>query len=91
MNKYKISDSTALRDIMGESVLVPIRETAGFNGIYALNPTSRIIYGCIAEGGELDDIVNAISSEYEADREQIEKDVLECIADMESKKIIYHE
>ena len=89
MSKYKISDSIALRDIMGESVLVPIKEIEGFNGIYALNPTSRIIYDCIADGRETDDAVDAILKEYDADRQDVERDVKECIDDMERKKIIY--
>lgn len=89
MSKYKISDSIALRDIMGESVLVPIKEIEGFNGIYALNPTSRIIYDCIAEGKDADDAVNAILEEYDADRSDVENDVKDCIDDMEKKKIIY--
>lgn len=89
MSKYKISDSIALRDIMGESVLVPIKEIEGFNGIYALNSTSRIIYDCIAEGKDSDDAVNAILKEYDADRQDVERDVMECIDDMQRKKIIY--
>ena len=32
---------------------------------------------------------NAILKEYDADRQDVERDVMECIDDMEKKKIIY--
>jgi len=86
--KYKVSDGIALREIMGDSILVPIKETPGFNGIFVLNPTSRIIYDCFLAGRTEEDAVNAILAEYDADRSDVENDVRECIADMTAKYIL---
>lgn len=89
--KYKVSDCVALREIMGDSILVPIGETEGFNGICLLNPTSRIIYDCFLSGLGDEDAVNEILSQYDAPREEVEKDVRECIADMAAKHILIAE
>lgn len=89
--KYRISDGIALREIMGDSILVPIGETDGFNGIFLLNPTSRIIYDGFLSGVGEEDIVNEILSQYDATRAEVEQDVRECIADMAAKNILVAE
>ena len=71
----KIKNGFVVRSIAGESVVVALGESSkNFNGIIKLNDTGRFIWDKLSQGTEMEELVEAILSEYEIDRETAEAD-----------------
>ena len=71
----KIKNGFVVRSIAGESVVVALGEASkNFNGIIKLNDTGRFIWDKLSQGTEMEELVEAILSEYEIDRETAEAD-----------------
>jgi len=73
----KIVKEFILRDIAGESVLVPTGETTQeFNGLITLSETAKIIWENLEKVDSLDEMVALILDEYEIDEETAKNDVI---------------
>lgn len=78
--KYTIHNSIVMREILGETVLVPVKTIpGGFNGIFSLNETGRLIYDRLLAGDTQEQITAAVVAEYEVAKEQAEADVSEYL------------
>lgn len=85
----KIKNGFVVRSIAGESVVVALGEASkNFNGIIKLNDTGRFIWDKLAQGAELDELVEAILSEYEIDKETAEADVKVFVETLKGANII---
>ena len=72
----KIKSGFVIREIAGQSVVVALGEASrSFNGIIKLNETGRVMWDVLAQGAEKEDVVCKILSEYDVDKETVEKDV----------------
>lgn len=59
-----------VREIAGETILVPSEETAhDFNGMISLTDTAAFIWEHIEEAADFNQLVDMILNEYEVDRE----------------------
>ncbi len=71
----KVNGSFILRNIAGESVLIPVGETAlRFNGMVALNGTGALIWEGISQGKSQEDILSQMLDAYEVTREEAAQD-----------------
>ena len=71
----KIKSGFVVREIAGQSVVIAVGSASKiFNGIIKLNETGKVIWTKLAEGADKEATVDAILSEYEVDRETVEKD-----------------
>ena len=71
----KIKEGFVVREISGQSVVISVGAASKiFNGIIKLNETGKIIWTKLSEGASKEDTVSAILSEYDVDRETVEKD-----------------
>ena len=71
----KIKEGFVVREIAGQSVVIAVGAASKiFNGIIKLNETGKIIWTKLSEGASKEDTVSAILSEYDVDRETVEKD-----------------
>jgi len=72
----KIKNGFVVRTIAGESVVVALGEASkNFNGIIKLNDTGRFLWDKLSEDTNVAELVEAILSEYEVDRETAEADI----------------
>ena len=85
----KIKNGFVVRSIAGESVVVALGEASkNFNGIIKLNETGRFIWDKLVTGAEIEDLVEAILSEYEIDKETAEADVKVFVETLKGAGII---
>ena len=72
----KIKKGFVLREVGGESVVVPVGEMSKtFHGMINLNETGAFLWRFFSEEHTVEEAIDALCSEYEADREQVEADV----------------
>lgn len=72
----KIKGEFILREMAGDTVLVPVGQTAlNFNGIVILQPVAAVIWQGIAEGLDKEQILERILDRFEVEREEAQKDL----------------
>lgn len=76
----KIVKDFILRDIAGESVLVPTgKASEEFNGMITMTDTARFIWERLEKLGSLDELVNAVTETYDVDEETARRDCVGLI------------
>lgn len=72
----KIKEGFILRNVAGSFVVVPIGEaTLDFNGMMNLNETGAFLFEKMIEGITREDLIKALTDEYDVDEETATKDV----------------
>ena len=72
----KIKKGFVLRVVGGESVVVPVGEMSKtFHGMINLNETGAFLWRFFSEEHTIEEAIDALCAEYEADREQVAADV----------------
>ncbi len=80
----KVKDSFVLRKIAGSNVVVPIgSETADFNGMMTLNETGAMLFGMLNKDRSIEDLTNAMLSEYDVSAAEAEEDVKAFVETLE--------
>jgi methyltransferase-like protein len=83
------SSSIVTRKTGNEYVLVPVTNNiADMNSVYTLNDTGAFIWEQIDGKKTVGEIIDALTSEYEIDKETAIKDVLEFVSEMSMCLII---
>lgn len=78
----KIAKEFILRDIAGESVLVPTGATTQeFNGMITLSDTARFLWENVEKANSLDDLVQMVLDTYEVDEETARRDTIAFVRD----------
>jgi len=81
--KLHKSASVVARQILDETILVPIRNNAGdLNSIYTLNETAARAWQLIDGQHSLDEICDLLVSEYAVERQEVLQDLLEIVAQL---------
>ncbi|MCH5180759.1 MAG: PqqD family protein [Erysipelotrichales bacterium] len=76
----KISDKFILKNVGGESMLLPINnDFMSVKNLITLNGTSLDIYTFLKDGLTKEEIVEQMLKNYDVDKETLEKDVNEVI------------
>lgn len=76
----RASKDFILREIAGESLLVPIGEAASrFNGLITMNELGCFIFAKLAEEQTEETLLQAILAEYDVQREQALSDLREYL------------
>ena len=72
----KIKGEYAVREIAGETVVVPVGETVLKSNILAvLNETGKFFWNLLEKGGTEEEIVNSVCDEYEIDAQTVKSDL----------------
>ena len=72
----KIKKGFVLRVVGGEHVVVPVGEMSKtFHGMINLNETGAFLWRFFSEEHTVEEAIDALCNEYEADREQVAADV----------------
>ena len=86
---YTKSDSIVFRKIADEFILVPIRQNVGdLESIYTLNETGARIWELIDGKIKVEEIKDKIVEEFEVTPEEVEKDIVEHLMQLEKIKAV---
>lgn len=82
-------DNLMARNIAGETLIVPIRNSIGdLNSIYTLNEVGALIWQMIDERTRVNQIVEAVSAEYDVTADEAAQDVIELLDSMKAEGLI---
>lgn len=70
----RLKNGFVTQDIADEQYIVPVGNST-FQGLLHNNQTAAFIVNCLKKKTSLEEIVDAVYDEYDADRETIESDV----------------
>ena len=63
----KLKDGFILRDVAGQTVVLPSGNELDLNMMITLNETGKFLWERISEGAEINDLVKALLDEYDVD------------------------
>ncbi len=76
----KINENFVLREVAGSWVVIPIGEkSVDFNGMMNLNETGVLLWRELEKGATKEELVAAITAEYEVSAEEAAKDIDEFL------------
>lgn len=85
----EIKKKVIVRTVAGEHMLVPIGDTVfQYNGIFMLTDSGRFLWNKICEGTEKDELIKALTEEYEVDEATASADVAEFLEKLQTYEII---
>lgn len=86
---YSLKGTYVLRQIAGEFLAVPISNEAGDDAnIVILNPVSQIIWGKLENGADFNEILNAVTKEFDVSDEEATDDIKEFLNGLEEAKLL---
>ena len=85
----RVSKELILREVAGENILIPVGKAALIiHGMICLTETAAFLFGKLQEEHTEAELVDALLTEYDVDRETAAKDVREFVEQMESVGIL---
>jgi hypothetical protein len=87
---YAISEDVVAREIEGELIIVPLVTGIGDmeDELFTLNETGREIWDRINGRRRLQEVVQELSAEYQAEPGEIEVDVLGLVAELVRRRML---
>lgn len=86
---YCIKGIYTLRQIAGEYLAIPINNEAGDNAnIVILNPVSQVIWGKIEAGATFDEILSAVTNEFDVEKEEASADIKDFLNGLEESGLL---
>lgn len=87
--KYKVKKDFLLKDIAGESIVIPRGMTAlDFNGTLVLNDACALLWRNLNNFTTCDKLADILIEEYKIEQDIAIRDVEKCIAKMEQYKLL---
>ena len=85
LNKiYQKDPNIVSREILGETILVPIRQNVGdMESIYTLNETGALVWSLLDGELSLEEIRNQLVDKYDVDEEDAAHDIFELITQLD--------
>ena len=78
-------DGFVTRRVAGETIIVPVSSrVADLDAIYTLNEVGSRVWTLLEAPKSVPEIVTVLSDEYDATREQITKDVIELVHELQA-------
>lgn len=71
----KLKNGFVLREVAGETVVVPVEADLNFNGMITLNETAKVLWGVLENETTFEELVDAILAEFDVDRATAQNDV----------------
>lgn len=85
----EIKKNVIARTVAGEHMLVPVGDTVfEYNGIFMLTDSGMLLWNKIREGAEGDELVKALTEEYDIDEATAARDAEEFIERLKTYGII---
>lgn len=64
----KLKDGFVLRDVVGQTVVLPSGDDLDLSSMITLNETGKFLWERIEKGTEMDELVQALLAEYDVDK-----------------------
>ena len=71
----KLKKGFVLREVAGETVVVPVNAELNFNGMITLNETAKVLWKVLENETDEDALVKAILGEFNVDEATAQNDV----------------
>ena len=72
----KIKSGFLLREVAGESVVIPLGGTTGnFGGMLRLNETGKLLWALLEKGASREELLSAMLAEYEVEKDVAAADI----------------
>ena len=85
----KIVGDYVLREVAGDTILVPVGSTAlQFNGILALEPVGALIWKGIIAGKNKEELLSDILEQFEIDSETAANDLNEFLLQLQTENLL---
>lgn len=85
----KIKGEFVLREIAGDTILVPVGQTAlNMNGMITLDPVAALIWRALEENQSKDNIIRQILDRFDVTEEIAKKDLEEFLDQMEAADLL---
>lgn len=85
----KIKEGFILREIAGSQVVIAVGEaTKIFNGMIQLNETSALLFSLLQKGCEEQDLIDAMTAEYDVDKDTAKQDVQEFVGSLKEANLL---
>lgn len=84
----KIKNGFVLREIVGETVVLPSGDELNLNIMITLNDTGRFLWERLTAGAEKEELVEALLKEYDVDRKTAAKSVDGFIAKLKENDFL---
>ena len=74
----KLCGEFIVRQVMDNIVAIPVGQTAlRLNGMILLNDVSKVIWECLEQGTDLENIVKAVTDAFEVSADEARTDITE--------------
>ncbi len=84
----KIKDGYLLRSVAGKNIVVSVGGNLDFNGMLTLNDTGVFFWNLLQKTTTKEEMLSAVLSEYDVDKEEAKKDIDEFIMKLEDAKLL---
>ena len=85
----KIKGTFVLRDIAGDTVIVPVGETAlSYNGMITTTRTGAVIWQALEKGSDRENLIQSLLDRFDVDRETAVKDTDEFLQQLEKADLL---
>lgn len=85
----KIKAGYLLRDIAGQTIVVPIgAEAIKFNGIVTLNKTGKVLWNALLSEQSMDGLVQVLLNQFEVDETTALTDVLAFVEKLKKANLL---
>lgn len=85
----KTKPNFMLRNVAGKDIVVAVGAASmDFNGIITLNETGAFLWKILEQGATYDELVEKMSAEYEADKDEIKSGIDEFIKIANDAKLL---
>lgn len=71
----KLKKGFVLREVAGETVVVPVEAELNFNGMITLNEAAKVLWNVLENETSTEELVKVILSEFDVDEKTAQNDV----------------
>ena len=84
----KIKEGFVLREVAGDIVVIPSGDTLDLNMMITLNETGRFLWELLEKGAQKEDLVQALTQEYEVSCEDAKAHVDLFVAKLDENGLL---
>lgn len=85
----KIKEGYILRQVLENFIVVAVGDAAlDFNGVISLNETGAFLWGILEKGATEDELLSALTKEYEIDDETAKSDISAFLQKLQDAEIL---
>ena len=85
----KLRGEFVVRQVLDDIVAIPVGESAlQLNGIILLNDVSQVIWQCLEQDTQPEEILRAVTDAFEVSPQEAEADIMEFLDKLRSAKLL---